>query len=179
GFLFTESVQFCGETCHVPMEPEFTAYQNSSHARVSCAACHVGEGAGWYMRSKLSGVRQVFAVAFDTYKRPIETPIAHLMPARETCEHCHWPEKFFGAKLLQLPHYRCDGHNGAEKGTLMLKTGGGSKAHGESQGITWHMAADSTVTYAAVDKQRQVIPCGKVTRGDGPETVYVNKKSKL
>ena len=38
-----ESVSFCGETCHVVMKPEFTAYQNSPHARVDCVSCHIGQ----------------------------------------------------------------------------------------------------------------------------------------
>jgi hypothetical protein len=42
-----ETVQFCGQTCHV-MKPEFTAHQNSPHARVVCVDCHVSPGAaGW------------------------------------------------------------------------------------------------------------------------------------
>ena len=28
-YHFTESVQFCGETCHGVMQPEFTTYQHS------------------------------------------------------------------------------------------------------------------------------------------------------
>src|SRR5438045_1460367 len=54
-FEHTESVQFCGQTCHTVMRPEFVAYQASPHARVRCVECHVGPGAGWYVRSKLSG----------------------------------------------------------------------------------------------------------------------------
>ena len=34
-YHFTESTQFCGKTCHVVMQPEFMAYQNSPHARVA------------------------------------------------------------------------------------------------------------------------------------------------
>ena len=61
-FHFTESVTFCGELCHGVMNPEYTAYQHSPHARVSCVECHVGSGADWYVRSKLSGLYQVYAV---------------------------------------------------------------------------------------------------------------------
>jgi hypothetical protein len=46
-YHFTESVTFCGELCHSVMEPEYTAYRESPHARVTCAECHVGSGAGW------------------------------------------------------------------------------------------------------------------------------------
>ena len=35
GFEFTESTVFCGEVCHVVMEPEHTAWSNSPHAKVN------------------------------------------------------------------------------------------------------------------------------------------------
>ena len=83
---YMDSVTFCGQTCHTVMQPEYTAYQNSPHSRVECVKCHIGPGAGWFVRSKLSGVGQVFAVTFNTYPRPIPTPVHNLRPARETCE---------------------------------------------------------------------------------------------
>ena len=70
-FHYTESVKFCGELCHKVMEPEYTAYQNSSHANVRCVECHVGEGAGWYVKSKLSGLYQVYSVIFKKYSTPL------------------------------------------------------------------------------------------------------------
>ncbi len=179
GFHYTESVAFCGQTCHVPMQPEFTAYLDSPHARVRCVECHVGEGASWYVRSKLSGARQLLAVLTHSYSTPIPTPIEHLRPARETCERCHWPEKFFGSKLVQLPHYRYNETNDAEQITLNLKTGGGAPAHGKSQGIHWHMIINNTITFAAVDKKLQTIPWVKVRHADGSEEVYVAKNTKL
>jgi hypothetical protein len=179
GFHFTESIYFCGQLCHTPMQPEFVAHRDGPHARVRCTECHVGEGASWYVRSKLSGARQVLAVLTNDYDRPIPTPIPHLRPARETCEQCHWPEKFFGATLLQLPHYRYTEHNDAEQITLTLKTGGGSRSHGKSQGIHWHMVVSNVVTYAASDAKLQVIPWVKVRHADGSEKVYVARKTKL
>ena len=80
-YEFTDSVQFCGQLCHSVMAPEFIAYQQSPHARVACVDCHVGAGATWYVKSKLSGARQVFATAFNTYPRPIPTPVHNLRPA--------------------------------------------------------------------------------------------------
>ena len=80
-YEFTDSVQFCGQLCHSVMAPEFTAYQQSPHARVACVDCHVGAGATWYVKSKLSGARQVFATALNTYPRPIPTPVHNLRPA--------------------------------------------------------------------------------------------------
>jgi hypothetical protein len=178
GFLFTESVTFCGKTCHTVMQPEYTAYQYSPHARVSCVECHVGEGADWYVKSKLSGARQVFAVLFKTYKRPIPVPIHDLRPARETCEHCHWPQKFYGAKLLQLPHYRYDEANTAEQVTLTVKTGGGSRTLGRNAGIHFHMIIDNTVTFGASDAQLQTVPWVTVKHSDGSVVEYTTPEFK-
>src|SRR5664280_3738339 len=65
-FHITESVEFCGTLCHQVMEPEYTAYQNSPHANVACVECHVGSGASWYVKSKLSGLHQVYACLLYT-----------------------------------------------------------------------------------------------------------------
>jgi hypothetical protein len=83
-YHFTDSVQFCGLVCHQVMKPEYVAYQHSPHARVACAQCHVGPGAGWFVRSKLSGAYQVYAVASRSYPRPIPTPVKNLRPAQAT-----------------------------------------------------------------------------------------------
>ena len=102
-YLFTDSNTFCGKLCHRVMTPENTAYLNGPHARVPCVDCHVGSGVSWYVKSKVSGFPQVFAMWFNTHSRPIPVPIKNLRPARETCEECHWPEKFYGAQLKQNP----------------------------------------------------------------------------
>src|ERR1700739_4072103 len=99
-YNFTDSVSFCGQLCHSVMNPEFTAYQQSPHARVACVDCHVGAGATWYVKSKLSGARQVVKTALNTFPRPIPTPVHNLRPASETCETCHWPQKFYGAQRV-------------------------------------------------------------------------------
>ena len=179
GFLFTESVTFCGRICHTVMEPEYTAYQYSPHARVSCVECHVVAGAGWYVKSKLSGVRQVFAVLLHTYETPIPVPIKDLRPARETCEECHWPQKFYGAQLIRNPHFRYDEANSAEQITFLVKTGGGSPKLGENAGIHFHMIIENQVTYAAADEKLQQIPWVSVRHGDGSVSEYVSTESGL
>src|SRR3972149_3988106 len=67
----TDSVAFCGTLCHSVMAPEHTTYLNSPHARVRCVDCHVGPGADWFVRSKMSGAYQVYAVLLNKYPRPI------------------------------------------------------------------------------------------------------------
>ena len=124
-YEFTDSVSFCGQLCHSVMAPEFTAYQLSPHARVACVDCHVGAGATWYVKSKLSGARQVFATVLNTYPRPIPTPVHNLRPAQETCEECHWPKKFYGAQLKVFNHFASDEKNTPRQIRLLIKTGGG------------------------------------------------------
>jgi hypothetical protein len=121
GYEFTDSTQFCGQLCHSVMNPEFTAYQLSPHARVRCVDCHVGAGAAWYVRSKLSGARQVYATVFNRFPRPIPTPVENLRPAQETCEQCHWPRKFYGAQLKVITHYGYDEKNTPRQIRLLSK----------------------------------------------------------
>jgi len=176
----SNSVEFCGLTCHEVMEPEYTAYQRSSHARVACAACHIGSGAGWFARSKLSGVRQIFAVARNSYSRPIPTPIEHLRPAQETCEQCHWPEKFFGAQQMQKNHYMYDEEVTHWPINLLILTGGGDEVTGQQNGIHWHMNIQSVVEYIARDERRQDIPWVRMTnRETGIVTVYQDTENPL
>jgi len=124
GTVYMESTQFCGQTCHQVMDPEYTAYQRSPHARVACVECHIGPGAPWFVRSKISGSYQVVAVSFNLYPRPIPEPIHNLRPARETCEQCHWPERFSGDKLVIKTKYADDEKNSATKTVLLVHIGG-------------------------------------------------------
>src|SRR5262245_3988997 len=82
GVEVMDSTTFCGQTCHTVMEPEFTAYKRSPHARVGCVSCHIGPGADWFVKSKLSGSWQLVSVAMNLYPRPIPAPVQNLRPAR-------------------------------------------------------------------------------------------------
>ncbi len=176
----TESVAFCGTTCHTPMEPEFTTYRNSPHARVRCVDCHVGPGADWYVKSKLAGLYQVYAVTFDAFPRPIPGTIASLRPAQETCEQCHWPAKFFGSQQVRFVHYLSDAANTRWEVNLLLKTGGTEPFGQQGQGIHWHMNIDNRIEYIATDKDRQQIPWIRATNRDtGYATVYTTSDHPL
>ena len=178
-YEFTDSVQFCGQLCHSVMNPEFTAYQLSPHARVACVECHVGAGASWYVRSKLSGARQVFATAFNTFPRPIPTPVHNLRPAPETCEECHWPRRFYGAQLKVFTHYAEDEKNTPRQIRMLLKTGGGDPTTGSPAGIHWHMNISNEITYIPTDEKRQVIPYIHVKDMQGRITEYMAKDAPL
>ena len=172
---YMDSVTFCGQTCHTVMQPEFTAYQNSPHSRVECVQCHIGPGAGWFVRSKLSGVRQVFAVTFHTYSRPIAAPVHDLRPARETCEACHWPQQYGGDRLKVISKFADDEHNTATKTVLMMHIGGGNGRVG-IHGV--HMGVGIRIRYAHSDEKRQVIPWVEYKDASGKATEYTSTDAK-
>lgn len=171
-FVYTESQTFCGLVCHTVMGPEFTAYGRQAHAHVSCVDCHVGEGATRFVSAKISGVRQLFGITFDSYPRPIPNPIHNLRPASETCERCHWPEKHTGNLERTIPGYLSDKANSPYTVRLLLKVGGSGPEFGKPSGIHWHTRSDTKVEYFASDIQRQVIPWVRVTDSAGTVTIY-------
>lgn len=179
-FNFTESVQFCGTLCHNVMNPEYTAYKNSPHARVRCVDCHVGEGADWYVKSKISGMYQVYAVLAKVYPKPIETPISNLRPARETCEECHWPQKFYARKLKIERHYLTDEKNTEWDIHLAMKIGAAYSALGLQEGIHWHINPDVKIDYFYTDKKHQKIPWVRYTNTKtGKVTIYKDENQKM
>jgi hypothetical protein len=178
-YEFTESVSFCGQLCHTVMSPEYTAYQLSPHARVACADCHVGPGATWFVKSKLSGSRQVFAAIFNTFPRPIPSPVKNLRPAQETCEQCHWPKKFYGGQLKVFSHYANDEKNTLHQVRMLIKTGGGDPATGAPEGIHWHMNIANKIDFVAADEKHQIIPYVRVEDQQGRVTEYYAKDSTL
>jgi len=179
-FEWTESVEFCGEMCHSVMEPEYTAYQHSPHARVACVECHVGSGAGWYVQSKLSGAYQVYSVLAKAYSQPIPTPISNLRPARETCEECHWPAAFIGEKKVSNRYFRSDEQNSPWNVALLMKIGGGGGERTAATGIHWHTSASHQVFFRASDSLSQVIPWVRVVdKETGEAREYVSTESEV
>ena len=173
GVEYMDSPQFCGQVCHTVMKPEFVAYQSGPHARVGCVQCHVGPGASGFARAKLSGTRQLLAVTFHTYPRPIPSPVRNLRPATETCERCHWPEKFHGDKIRRIYEYANDEKNTESVTTLQVHVGGGSERLGVAQGIHWHMNVGNVVEYIATDEARDKIPWVRVEDRNGRVREYV------
>jgi len=171
-YHFTESVQFCGETCHEVMKPELTSYKHSPHARVSCTECHIGKGATWYVRSKLSGAYQVYATIANKYPKPVPTPIKNLRPAQETCEQCHWPARFVGNMDRTFTSFLSDQTNPVYSVRMLLKVGGADESHGPREGIHWHMNVGNKIEYIATDEGRQKIPWVRMTDRQGVVTEF-------
>ncbi len=170
-YHFAESVQFCGQTCHTPMKPEYTTYLHSPHARVECTACHVGPGVASFVQAKMNGVRQLYGVVCNQYSHPIETP-KHLRPAQVICEQCHWPQKYVGNLDRTFTHFLSDETNTPAAIRLVLKVGGGDPTHGPVGGIHWHMNLANKVEYIATNDNRQAIPWVRLTDAQGKVTVF-------
>jgi nitrate/TMAO reductase-like tetraheme cytochrome c subunit/mono/diheme cytochrome c family protein len=159
---YTNSSEFCGTACHT-MPPEYTSYLTSPHARVECVECHIGRGflATQFTR-KAGDIKHITSLAFKTYEFPIRAD--DMRPARDSCEKCHFPEKFSDDSLRELKQYRDDLENTPISIYLTLKTGGGSERQGLGRGIHWHI--ENKVTFLAEDSHQQSIPYIRVEMGD-------------
>ncbi len=169
---FTDSTAFCGRLCHDVMYPEYTTHQASPHSRVSCSECHVGSGADYLVRSKVSGTPMLFRTIAGTYHRPIPTPVENLRPARETCEQCHRPERFAGDLVRVHTTYDIDEVNTEHVDTRVLRVGGGELE--AARDIHWHIAA--RVWYVPLDRERQDIVWVGVEDTGGQLTEYIDPK---
>jgi hypothetical protein len=168
GVEYMDSVEFCGQVCHTVMEPEFTAYQHGPHAAWRASRATSARGA---VVREVEALRHPAAVRRGphTYPTPIPSPVENLRPARDTCEQCHWPEKFTGDRIRQVYEYADDEANTEDVTTLRLHVGSGQQRLG-AVGIHWHMSPSVRVSYITTDPKRQVIPWVQVEDGRGGRT---------
>lgn len=165
-----ESPSFCGQVCHTPMHPQFTAWRENGHAGVACVNCHIGEGARGFVHAKLAGVRQLAHVATGTYPRPIP-PGAHLAEdaQAETCVGCHRPGRLVGDTIRVLRQYADDEANSETLTVLQMHMGAGSPS---GRAIHWHADPAVRIEYVATDAARQTIPYVRVTYPGGNTKEY-------
>jgi len=166
---YTNSPEFCGTVCHT-MPPEYTTYLTSPHARVDCVDCHIGRGfIATRITRKAGDINHVISLAFKTYEFPIRAD--DLRPARETCERCHFPEKFSDDSLREIKRFGDDPNNTPSSIYLTLKTGGGTKRLGLGRGIHWHI--ENQVFFLTLDTEEQEIPYIQVVEDDGSVTEFI------
>lgn len=167
----TNSVSFCGLTCHT-MPPEYITHKHSAHTNVLCEDCHMG-------RDKLAVLipRKIkyswqtgSAMMLNSYEFPIIAK--DMAPAREACENCHKPEKFSTDQLVEVTHYAPDEANTKTSTFLVMKTGGGSSRQGLGYGIHWHI--ENPVYFYATDNRQQDIPYVVVQNADGTREEYID-----
>ena len=172
GYHYTESNAFCGQLCHAVMEPEYSTYTNSPHSRVKCVECHIGSGAQWFVKAKLSGTRQLVAMVVKSYATPIETPVHGLRPARDTCEACHRPELFHGDRLYVKDKFLSDEGNTHVQTVLLLKVGSGGYLGSAAHGIHWHVSENNKITYTHSDWEREEIAQVTLTKLNGTKVIF-------
>lgn len=172
---YTNSSAFCGTACHT-MPPHYQSFLQSPHARVQCVECHIGRTfVGVAFTRKANDAQYVINYLTQNYKYPIF--VTNMQPARESCEKCHWPDKFSWDKVITFTDYASDKQNTPIQTTLVLKTGGGTAREGLGKGIHWHTQAQ--IDFAYTDDQKQSIPFIKVTNTDGTTQTYTDIESKL
>ena len=174
GAAYMDSPQFCGQACHV-MHPEYAAYQVSPHSHVECTQCHIGSGAKSYIEAKVNGTKQLVEVTFNTYPRPIPSPVSSLRPARAICENCHTPAKYVGEKLLVRTYFADDEMNSKTQSIVLLHLGG-RDSFSRLTGI--HGVHLGHIEYVATDIERSTIPWVEKYNPDGTIDTYADSKTK-
>ena len=169
---YSESQTFCGQTCHEPMTPEFTAHRVAPHANVHCVSCHVGPGARGFIAGKLAGTRQLYLFMRGTFHRPIPAPVHNLPAVSGTCLTCHWSDRFIGDVVKEIYEHADDEANTATKTTVRLHVGGARGGAGGGSGIHWHTNPANVVDYVAADDKREQIPYVRTTLPDGSVREY-------
>jgi nitrate/TMAO reductase-like tetraheme cytochrome c subunit len=161
-----ESPSFCGQVCHTPMHPQFTAWQDAPHSRIACVQCHIGEGGAAFVKYKLNGVRQLYHVVTGNYPTPIPG-VADMRPAREVCGTCHWADKGFGDIVRAKRAYADDEPNTETRTILLLHVGGPGAPTPSGRAIHWHADPRVRIEFVSTDAERQTIPYVRVTDAQG------------
>ena len=102
----------------------------------------------------------------------------YLRPARDTCEQCHWPQRFSGDKFILRTNYKEDEKNTPLTTALIVKIGGHTRdgsvgIHGR------HLDDGSRIRYISTDERRQVIPVVYYTDDKGKTVEYVSTDIKV
>jgi hypothetical protein len=172
---YMETTAFCGTVCHATMEPEYVAHQRGPHAQIACVQCHVGPGGGALVQSKINGTRQLLHVLTNNVPRPVPPPSELISPAHETCERCHWPERFVGDKTRVIREFGNDEKNTETDTTLQLHVGGGSRSRGIGTGIHWHMNLDNQIDFISDPASPDVVPYVRMRDRAGNTREYFAK----
>ena len=153
-------------------EPELVTHDHGPHARVACVECHVGPGASWFVKSKISGclpalcgrLRQIPASDSDANQKPAPRardvramPLAAVV-RRQPRPHLH----LFSGRRFQFALLNPVAHQNRWRGSHARATGG----------IHWHILKGNKVEYIATDKARQNIPWVRMTDAQGVVTVF-------
>ena len=166
-----ESPSFCGQACHEPMHPQFTAWQDAPHSQVACVQCHIGEGGRAFVKYKMNGMRQLYHVVTGQIPRPIPG-VADMRPAQEVCGACHWSGKGFGDVVRVKREYADDETNTETTTILQMFLGGPGAPTPSGRAIHWHADPRVRIEFIFTDGERQTIPFVKYTDAQGRVREY-------
>ncbi len=171
-----ETPAFCGQSCHTPMHPQFTAWKSAVHAGVPCVECHIADGAAGFVHAKMGGIRQLAMVVLDDYPKPIP-PGAKMGPGKqaETCESCHTPGRVVSDRIRVIREYADDEKNTETTTVLQMHM---SVTKSSERAIHWHADPSTRVEYVATDADRQTIPYVRVTDAKGTVKEFITKDAK-
>lgn len=172
---YSSSTSFCANFCHKVMAPAYITYKNSPHSQVPCVACHAGKSGPWLVRRQLTGLQQLYVAVTDSYSRPLKTPVNHLRPSRETCEQCHWPDKFHGHRLRLIDKFLDNEANSHVQSALLMKIGSGGQLGRPAHDIHWHTSKQHRLFYESSDEERRLITRITLVKSDESTTTYVKK----
>ncbi|HTO96810.1 MAG TPA: NapC/NirT family cytochrome c [Myxococcales bacterium] len=157
---YMDSAKFCGTACHVVMQPEWDAWNRSPHSNVACVECHIGPGIAGMSQAKWNGIHQLWGVVTSRYNRPTFAGTKHLLPAKETCETCHSPTRFWPDRIKVFAHYTPDKDNTPKFNALLLRIGGLNPKSQRYEGIHSHASPDRQIQFEYFDDERTKV--GKV-----------------
>jgi len=158
---YIDSAKFCGTTCHPALQPEWDAWNRSPHSNVACVECHIGPGAISEAKAKWNGLHELYSFLTSKYDRPIVADADQLLPAKQTCEQCHAPKRFWPDRIKMFPHYTLDKDNTPKFNAMLLHIGGLNPRTQQYEGIHWHANPDNEVKFEFLDSERTKI--GRIT----------------
>ena len=163
GLHYMESDRFCGTTCHNVMQPEAVAHAVTTHSNVACVDCHIGEGAGHFVKAKLRGAVQAVEFLAGNVPRPIPAP----QVTTDICIRCHATERF-GGERLHIHRMFSDAEKSVQTFNIYWTLIGGHR-DGKWKGIHSHNGLK--IRYHA-DPTRTTITGIEVTRPDGSTDTF-------
>lgn len=171
-YEYSQSNQFCGLTCHSVMEPEFLAHQQSFHAKVQCAECHIGSTAAEHIQAKLAGVHQLFAMISGNIQKPLPVERVHQKRmAQSICGDCHWLDKEQENRVKEYTYYIMEDDQSEWKLQLQMNLKG-------EKGIHSHMGHNREVYLVSDEKDPgRILWVKSVDLKSGEEEVFVDEDS--
>lgn len=171
-YTYTSSNEFCGTVCHSVMEPQFVAYPEDAHSKISCVECHVGEGAAGAVKAKWHGIYKVYSLAFEKYPTPLRADPHYLPTVQESCLKCHENDQSLKDVAKTYHHFLSDDENTPFSVALRLKLGPDETSAAKTRGIHWHARPENKVEFTQSTEDADIVPWIRVTDASGTATEY-------